>query len=201
MVDLQHIADSINSSAETLSGRLDSIFLDEFSRIFPSIFIWLPLFLLIVLIILRNNDSRNSIRIFIALMLAVPASLLSAGYIDPSASSAAIAFCLAIFFIWLLRYRHLSYLLLIIATIYSFTHIYNGVADLTGCLIGILIGTASATVIYLSMRMISRKDYKFYWNESNTNYTRTGYLISDIDWIFCIIYTLLIFTVFYSIVA
>lgn len=186
---------------ETISGRSDSIFLNDFSRIFSSIFIWIPLFLLLVFIILRNNDFRTYLHVFITLVLAVPASILSAGYIATSATSASIAFCLAIFFIWLLRYRYLSYLLLIIATIYSFIYVYNGVVDLTGCLIGILIGTAIATIAYLLMRLVSRNSFKFYWNESNTEYTKTGYLISDMDCIFCLIYTLLIISVFYSIVA
>ena len=185
-----------------MSNRYDSIFLDGFSSIFSSIFIWLPLFILVIFIILRNNDSKNSVRVFTALILSLSITYISTKFIISSCTNVAIAFCLATFLVWLFHYTRITYLSLIIVSIYSFTYIiYNGMTNLTDFLTGILTGTVISTFIYIFYKVLSRIKYKFHWNKSTNEYTRNGYLISDLEWIFGMVYTLSLISVFYAIVT
>lgn len=184
-----------------MSGRYESIFLDGFSNILSSIFLWLPLLLLTVLIILRNNDSKNSIRIFVALSFSVSASILTSRHFSPTATNAATAFCLSVFLIWLFRDLRTSFLLLATAAIYSLTYIYKGATDFTVLLTGIVSGSIISTVTYLIFKILSRRKYRFYWNNHNTEYSKNGYLVSDLEWIFCMVYTLFMIATFYAIVT
>lgn len=62
----------------------DSLFLDGFMWMYSTTWLWIPLALMLLVLIVRNNDARNSILIFILLALViVVADRVSSGFCKP----------------------------------------------------------------------------------------------------------------------
>ncbi len=62
----------------------DSLFLDGFMWMYSTVWLWIPLGIMLLVLILRNNDARNSILIFILIaLLVLAADRFSAGFCKP----------------------------------------------------------------------------------------------------------------------
>lgn len=73
MIDLQRLIELDKAATLALNGS-DSLFLDAAVKLFSSMLVWLPLALVIIFIVLRNNQPRCILWILVMLALTVVAT-------------------------------------------------------------------------------------------------------------------------------
>ena len=190
----------------------DSIFWDGCMKVYTTIAIWIPLILMLVYILIKNNSFKD----FLLLLLFVAAVVgltdtISSGICKPfferwrpthdpelmylvdvvdgirgkdygfTSSHAANSFGIATFLILLVRNRVLTISLIFWASMNAFTRMYLGVhypGDiLAGTIIGVVVGW-SFYRLYRYLTNLQKSNTSRDW--ISDQYTKTGYLISDI---------------------
>lgn len=200
----------------------DSLFWDGFMWVTTNTYIWIPLAIALLYIIIKNNKIQEALLtiVMIALVITI-ADQVSSGFCKPFfarfrptqdpeimyqvdivngfragrygfiSSHAANSFGLALFLALLIKNWSLTFILFLWATLNAYSRIYLGVHYPGDILFGTLVGLASGGGIYLIYNQLKRKFFKYSRFISN-QYTKSGYLISDIR----IIHTIFILTLF-----
>ncbi len=210
-MDINAIIDFDKSLLLAINGS-DSIFWDGCMKIYTTISIWIPLMLILLYILVKNNSFKD----FLLLLLFVAAVVgltdtISSGICKPfferwrpthdpelmylvdvvdgirgkdygfTSSHAANSFGIATFLILLVRNRVLTISLIFWASMNAFTRMYLGVhypGDiLAGTIIGVVVGW-SFYRLYLYLTNLQKSNTSRDW--ISDQYTKTGYLVSDI---------------------
>lgn len=202
MIDLQGLA-QLRDALTIAIFSCDSLFLDGVSAVFNNILIWLPLIVLLVIFVLRNNDLYNSLLVFSTLVLTVT-GCWGVTRLLPSVITdlrCIIPWGVAVFLMWVIRNGRIYFAGILVALSDSLLNVYIGICNVPIAVIGIIAGIICASFFYAIFKLISHKLTKQYvWNEYKTVYTRTGYLVSDIKLLFCSVILTLIIMVFISII-
>lgn len=190
----------------------DSIFWDGCMKIYTTIAIWIPLLLLLMYILIKNNSFKD----FLLLVLVIAAvvgctDLISSGICKPfferwrptydpeimylvdvvdeirggkygfTSSHAANSFGIATFLLLLVKNRALTVSMIIWAVMNAFTRIYLGVhypGDIiAGTLIGVIVGWGAYR---LYRYIMTRQKHNKHRDWISSQYTKSGYLVSDI---------------------
>ena len=210
-MDINAIIDFDKSLLLAINGS-DSIFWDGCMKIYTTISIWIPLMLILLYILVKNNSFKD----FLLLLLFVAAVVgltdtISSGICKPfferwrpthdpelmylidvvdgirgkdygfTSSHAANSFGIATFLILLVRNRVLTISLIFWASMNAFTRMYLGVhypGDiLAGTIIGVVVGW-SFYRLYRYLTNLQKSNTSRDW--ISDQYTKTGYLVSDI---------------------
>lgn len=200
----------------------DSLFWDGFMWVTTGTYIWIPLAIALLYVIIKNNKIQEAVLAIIMIALVITmADQISSGFCKPFferfrptqdpelmykidvvngfragrygfvSSHAANSFGLALFVSLLIKSRSLNFILFTWATLNAYSRIYLGVHYPGDILFGTLIGLISGGSMYLIYSQLHNRVFgnsRFISNQ----YTKSGYLISDIR----LIHTIFILTLF-----
>lgn len=208
----------------------DSLYMDGVMKIYTSTAVWIPVALVLLFIVLKNNSPRAALLSVLAVVLTIVATdQMSSHLIKPlvarlrpcndptimhlidtvngyrsggysfTSSHACNSFGIFTIVSLLIRNRALSLSLLLWASINSFSRIYLGVHFPGDILCGAILGTAIGAVIYLLYSFI-RKRIEYSSVRITANYTRSGYLVGDVQMVTASIYATFVFISIYALV-
>ncbi len=215
-----------------LNGGGRNIFMDNIVLVFTSGYTWIPLYISLLFIVLRNNEKWKQILLIIfsvSLCYAISCGL-NLGYIKPLLArprpffDTAIAsqlhivnnykpegfsffsahscnsFLLATFFAFLVRSKLLNICLFSWAVLTAYSRIYLGVHYVSDVVVGTIIGMMIGAIIYIIYNYIYKK-----YNQNivyiSTQYTSTGYNMSDIDIVITVYVILCLYCIFYGLMS
>ena len=228
-MDLQRLVDIDKQMMLTLNGS-NSLYMDGVMKIYTSTVVWIPVALLLLFVVMKNNSPRGTILSVLAVALTIVATdqvsshlikplvarlrpcndptimhlidtfnnYRSAGYSFTS-SHACNSFGIFAIVSLIVRNRTLSLSLLLWACINSYSRIYLGVHFPGDILCGAIIGSVIGVVMYLIYAFV-RKRVEFTSERITANYTRSGYLVTDVQWITTSIYATFAFISIYALV-
>lgn len=209
----------------TLNGS-ENMFLDHVVLVFTSGVTWIPLYISLLYLVIKNNEKWSQILLIIsAVGLCMLASNgLNGGFIKPTiarlrpsvepslahlvslvdgytaegysffSAHACNSFCVAVFFSLLVRSKLLTSLLFLWASLTAWTRLYLGVHYPFDVAVGMLVGSLIAVLIYIGFMVIYRKMTSKI-SYVSTQYSSTGYSLSDID----VVVTVFILTCLYCV--
>jgi undecaprenyl-diphosphatase len=190
----------------------DSPFLDQLMLLFTSGLTWIPLYIALCYMIVKNNETMLQISLVIgcALLCVLLTSLVDNGIVKPMtarlrpcndpafkelvnladnyhgsgfsffSAHAANTMSLAVFLILLVRSKMLSVTLVLWSLLNCWTRLYLGVHYPSDIVVGLLWGVVVGTVGYIVFhKLYFRFSPKI--NYISSQYTSTGYAITDID--------------------
>lgn len=228
-MDIQSILDIDREVFFWFNGS-DSLFLDHFMSVLTSGLTWLPLYLSLFYLVVKNNETMQQILLIVG--SASLCILLADGMADwiakplvarfrPSndpaikylvhivadrrgspygffSAHAANTMSIAFFFCLLVKSKVLNISLILWSLVNCYTRLYLGMHYpldiLTGIVWGVIVGTVVYYLFYLKMyNKISPK-----LNYISTQYTSTGYALSDIDVVVNVLLLTLLFCTVYS---
>ena len=200
----------------------DSLFWDGFMWVTTGTYIWIPLAIALLYIIIKNNKIQEAgLAIVMIALVITMADQISSGFCKPFferfrptqdpelmykidivngfragrygfiSSHAANSFGLALFLSLLIKSKTLNFILFSWAALNAYSRIYLGVHYPGDILFGTLVGLMSGGIMYFIYKRLQNK-YFGYSRFISNQYTKSGYLISDIR----IIYTIFIITIF-----
>ena len=190
----------------------DSLFWDGCMTVYTTIAVWIPLILVLVYMLIKNNSFKDFVLLFFSFVLVVVLTdVISSGFCKPffqrwrptndpelmylvdvvgnirggdygfTSSHAANSFGIATFLLLLVKNRILTVSLLIWAALNAYTRMYLGVHYPGDILAGTLIGVAVGCGMYTLYRyIIKRQKHNGHRDWISTQYTKTGYLVSDV---------------------
>lgn len=218
MIDIQQLIGDDKQALLTLNGS-DSIFWDGFMWIYTSTIIWIPLAMMLLYVIIKNNKLKETFLILLMIALVIfLCDRISSGFFKPYfkrfrptqdpeimylvdivngyrggaygfiSSHAANSFGIFTFTSLLLKKRELTISLLLWAILNSYSRIYLGVHYPGDILCGSILGCLCGYLIYLLYKYLDKfLEKKSFYNSSN-KYTRSGYLISDVNILLTVLY-------------
>lgn len=198
----------------------NSIFWDGCVRIYTSIAIWIPLMLVLLYILVKNNSFKDFLLLllFIGLLILCTDGISSSickpfferwrptndpelmylvdvvdnirgGQYGFTSSHASNSFGIATFLLLLMKNKVLSVSLILWAAMNAFTRIYLGVHYPGDIIAGTFIGVISGWGIYSLYRFTLKKQKNHKHRDwISTQYTKTGYLVSDIYLLLLVMY-------------
>ena len=200
----------------------DSLFWDGFMWVTTGTYIWIPLAIALLYIIIKNNKIQEAVLAIVMIALVITmADQIASGFCKPFferfrptqdpelmykidivngfragrygfiSSHAANSFGLALFLSLLIKSRSLNFILFTWAALNAYSRIYLGVHYPGDILFGTLVGFMSGGIMYLIYKRLQNNFFGYSRFISN-QYTKSGYLISDIR----IIHTIFILTLF-----
>ena len=190
----------------------DSIFWDGCMKVYTTTAVWIPLILVLLYILLKNNSLKDFLLLLMFVVLVVTCTDVLSSWIckpffarwrptnDPelmylvdvvdgirggkygfTSSHAANSFGIATFLLLLVKNRALTVSLIVWAAMNAFTRIYLGVHYPGDILCGTLIGVAVGWGIYRLYRFVLKHlKHNIHRDWISDQYTKTGYLVSDI---------------------
>ena len=228
-MDLQRLVDIDKQVMLALNGS-NSLYLDGVMKIYTSTSVWIPVALVLLLIVLKNNSLRGILLTVLAVALTIVATdQISSNLIkplvgrlrpcnDPSimhlidtfngyrsggysfmSSHACNSFGIFTIVSLIIRNRTLSLSLFLWAAINSFSRIYLGVHFPGDILCGALVGIAIGFVVYLVYGFL-RKRIEYSSVRITANYTRSGYLVDDVQMMTAAIYATFVFISIYALI-
>lgn len=208
----------------------DSLYMDGVMKLISSTWVWIPLAIVAMIIFLKNNSLRNFILVVFMFALTVfLCDKISSGVIKPwvgrlrpshdpmilhqidivngsrsgkygfLSSHATNTFGVFMFVTLLVRHRLLGISLFIWASIDSFSRIYLGLHYPGDILCGAILGVVIATLVYLLYYYI-HKCIDTTPSKITNYYTRTGYLVEDIEFLNLVLYITYAFIILYAFV-
>lgn len=198
----------------------DSIFWDGCMKVYTTIGIWIPVIVILVYLLIKNNSFKDFILLLIFVSAVVGLTdLISSGFCKPfferwrptrdpmlmhivdvvdgirgkdygfTSSHAANSFGIATFLILLIKNRALTSSLIIWATINAFTRLYLGVHYPGDVIVGTLIGVIVGWTMYKFYRfLVKSKKRNTHRDWISSQYTKTGYLVSDVYLLLFVLY-------------
>jgi undecaprenyl-diphosphatase len=197
----------------------DSIFWDACMLVYTSISLWIPLALLLIIVLAKNNSAKNflillGLIVVLAFMTDGITSTLCkpyfarlrptrdfelmyavdvvngyrAGLYSFMSSHAGNSFGIATFLMLLIRNRTLSISLIFWAIMNSFTRLYLGVHFPGDIIAGTTVGILSGVIIYYLYRYICNKQRGVRHDYISSQYTKSGYLVSDVYIVLIVLY-------------
>lgn len=228
-MDIQRLVDIDKQVMLALNGS-DSLYMDGVMKIYTSTAVWIPVALVLLFIVLKNNSPRGSLLAVLAVTLTIVACDQVSSHLikplvgrlrpcnDPSimhfidtvngycsggysftSSHACNSFGIFVIVSMIIRNRALSLSLLLWAVVNSFSRIYLGVHFPGDILCGALLGTAIGIVIYLIYGFV-RKKIEYSSVRITANYTRSGYLVDDVQMMTAAIYATFVFISIYALI-
>ena len=228
-MDIQRLIDIDKQVMLALNGS-DSLYRDGVMKIFTTTSVWIPVAAVLLFVVLKNNTPRGSLLTVLAVALTILAcDQISSGLIKPivarlrpshdpsfmhlidtfngyrsgsysfTSSHACNSFGIFTIIALIIRNRALSLSLLLWACINSFSRIYLGVHYPGDILCGAIVGTVIGSIIFLIYHIIKKKiDYTSV--RITSNYTRTGYLVDDVQMMTASIYAVFTFISIYALI-
>ena len=228
-MDIQRLIDIDKQVMLALNGS-DSLYMDGVMKIFTTTSVWIPVAAVLLFIVLKNNTPRGSLLTVLAVALTILAcDQISSGLIKPivarlrpshdpsfmhlidtfngyrsgsysfTSSHACNSFGIFTIIALIIRNRALSFSLLLWACINSFSRIYLGVHYPGDILCGAIVGTVIGSIIFLIYHIVKKKiDYTSV--RITSNYTRTGYLVDDVQMMTASIYAVFTFISIYALI-
>lgn len=228
-MDIQRLVDIDKQVMLALNGS-NSLYLDGVMKIYTSTAVWIPVALVLLFIVLKNNSPRGSLLTVLAVALTIVATdQVSSNLIKPlvgrlrpcndpsimhlidtfngyrsggysfTSSHACNSFGIFTVVSLIIRNRTLSLSLLLWAVINSFSRIYLGVHYPGDILCGALLGAALGGMVYLAYNFI-RKRIENSSVRITANYTRSGYLVDDVQAMTAAIYATFVFISIYALI-
>lgn len=228
-MDIQRLIDIDKQVMLALNGS-DSLYMDGVMKIFTTTSVWIPVAAVLLFIVLKNNTPRGSLLTVLAVALTILAcDQISSGLIKPivarlrpshdpsfmhlidtfngyrsgsysfTSSHACNSFGIFTIIALIIRNRALSLSLLLWACINSFSRIYLGVHYPGDILCGAIVGIVIGSIIFLIYHIVKKKiDYTSV--RITSNYTRTGYLVDDVQMMTASIYAVFTFISIYALI-
>lgn len=228
-MDIQRLIDIDKHVMLALNGS-DSLYMDGVMKIFTTTSVWIPVAAVLLFIVLKNNTPRGSLLTVLAVALTILAcDQISSGLIKPivarlrpshdpsfmhlidtfngyrsgsysfTSSHACNSFGIFTIIALIIRNRALSLSLLLWACINSFSRIYLGVHYPGDILCGAIVGIVIGSIIFLIYHIVKKKiDYTSV--RITSNYTRTGYLVDDVQMMTASIYAVFTFISIYALI-
>ena len=228
-MDLQRLIDIDKQVMLALNGS-DSLYMDGVMKIYTSTSVWIPVALVLLFIVLKNNRPRTAILTILAVVLTIVATdQVSSHLIKPlvarlrpcndptimhlidtvngyrsggysfTSSHACNSFGIFAIVSLIIRNRALSLSLLLWASINSYSRIYLGVHFPGDILCGAIIGTTIGSMVYLLYASV-RKRIEYSSVRVTNNYTRSGYLVDDVQVMTASIFVTFVFICIYALI-
>ena len=228
-MDLQRLIDIDKQVMLALNGS-DSLYMDGVMKIYTSTSVWIPVALVLLFIVLKNNRPRTAILTILAVALTIVATdQVSSHLIKPlvarlrpcndptimhlidtvngyrsggysfTSSHACNSFGIFAIVSLIIRNRALSLSLLLWASINSYSRIYLGVHFPGDILCGAIIGTTMGSMVYLLYASV-RKRIEYSSVRVTNNYTRSGYLVDDVQVMTASIFVTFVFICIYALI-
>ena len=228
-MDLQRLIDIDKQVMLALNGS-DSLYMDGVMKVYTSTSVWIPVALVLLFIVLKNNRPRTAILTILAVALTIVATdQVSSHLIKPlvarlrpcndptimhlidtvngyrsggysfTSSHACNSFGIFAIVSLIIRNRALSLSLLLWASINSYSRIYLGVHFPGDILCGAIIGTIIGSMVYLLYASV-RKRIEYSSVRVTNNYTRSGYLVDDVQVVTASIFVTFVFICIYALI-
>ena len=228
-MDLQRLVDIDKQVMHAIDGS-NSLYMDGVMKVYTSAGVWIPVAIVLLLVVLKNNTPRGAILSVLAVALTIVATdQVSSHLIKPlvarlrpshdptfmhlidtfngyrsgsysfTSSHACNSFGIFAIVSLIIRNRALSLSLFLWAVLNSFSRIYLGVHFPGDILCGALVGGALGTIIYCLYNFI-RKRIEYSSVRITSNYTRSGYLVDDVQLLTTAIYVTFVFISIYALI-
>ena len=228
-MDLQRLVDIDKQVMLALNGS-NSLYMDGVMKIYTTTVVWIPVALVLLFVVLKNNSPRVALLSVLAVTLTfVATDQVSSHLIKPlvarlrpcqdptfmhlidtfnnyrsggysfTSSHACNSFGLFAIISLIIRNRALSLSLLLWAVLNSFSRIYLGVHFPGDILCGGILGCVIGTVMYLLYNFV-RKKVEYSSVRITSNYTRSGYLVDDVQVMTASIYATFVFICIFALI-
>ena len=228
-MDIQRLIDIDKQMMLALNGS-DSLYMDGVMKIYTTTSVWIPVAAILLFIVIKNNTPRNTILIILGVALTILVTdKVSSDIIKPlvgrlrpshdpemmhlidtfngyrsgsfsfTSSHACNSFGIFMFLSLLIKNRTPSLSLPLLAAFNSFSRIYLGVHYPGDILCGAIVGTVLGLMVY-SLYAFINKRIERQPNRITTNYTRSGFLVEDVNIMTSAIYLTFVFITIYALI-
>lgn len=209
MIDLQQLIQFSDRITQDINN-CDSIFLDGISPYISMPVFWIPVILVAIYVIFRDNNPHKLIWMLSMQALAIACCIVLATYVikpfltkqfpDPSILGITIIpFCLVTFLFLSIRSAFFTFSSILWMITYSWARVYNGESLFVVLLFCIFTGLLIGALFYMLYRIFVKNNDRYSSSHAaETLFTSSGYQIEDIRLIQCTFYSTFLVIIFIS---